>query len=96
MEALAPEIVASTTPDINLFVLQTGRLPKLGDSVPPWEYRGWLLYLVQLADSHPDLPDVGHIISARSRPVISWTNPSPGSSLRWRTSIRDERCSNSA
>jgi hypothetical protein len=56
METLAPVTAVSTAPDINLFVLQTGRLPKLGDPVPPWKYRGWLLYLVQLADSHPSLP----------------------------------------
>ena len=56
METLAPEVVVSAAPDINLFVLQTGQLPKLGDPVPPWRYRGWLLYLVQLADSHPGLP----------------------------------------
>ncbi|MBB6144313.1 hypothetical protein HNQ77_002265 [Silvibacterium bohemicum] len=56
METLAPALAVSTAPDINLFVLQTGRLPKLGDTIPPWRYRGWLLYLVQLADSHPGLP----------------------------------------
>ncbi len=43
----------STSPDINLFVMSQGRLPHLGDLVPPWQYRGWLLYMVQLADSHP-------------------------------------------
>jgi hypothetical protein len=43
-------------PDINAFVLEQGRLPRLGDSVPPWQYRGWLLYYVQLADSDRRLP----------------------------------------
>lgn len=46
----------SQSPDINAFVLQTGRLPKIGDPVVPWRYRGWLLYQVQLADLHPKLP----------------------------------------
>jgi hypothetical protein len=35
MKTLAPEPDVSTAPDINLFVLQTGWLPKLGDPVPP-------------------------------------------------------------
>ena len=43
-------------PDIDEFVLQRGRLPRLGDAIAPWQYRGWLLYCVQLADSHPSLP----------------------------------------
>ena len=47
---------ASSSPDINLFVLTTGRLPHLSDEVPPWHYRGWLLYQVQLADDHPKSP----------------------------------------
>lgn len=44
------------SPDINRFVLENGRLPRLGEAIPPWCYRGWLLYYVQLADSHPKLP----------------------------------------
>lgn len=27
-----------------------------GDPVPPWQYRGWLLYHVQICDAHPSLP----------------------------------------
>jgi hypothetical protein len=46
----------SSSPDINVFVVIHGRLPKLGDEIPPWRYRGWLLYLVQIADWHPELP----------------------------------------
>jgi hypothetical protein len=42
--------------DINLCVLENGRLPRIGDSVAPWLYRGWLLWQVQLADHHPTLP----------------------------------------
>lgn len=45
-----------STPDINAFVLKEGRLPRLGDLVAPWQYRGWLLFQVQLADPHPALP----------------------------------------
>jgi hypothetical protein len=56
MDSLARAADVSPQPDINLFVLQSGRLPKLGDPVGPWNYRGWLLYQVQLADSHPKLP----------------------------------------
>ena len=46
----------SAFPDINLFLMCEGRLPKLGDPVPPWQYRGWLLSYVQLADAHPQIP----------------------------------------
>jgi hypothetical protein len=56
MKISAPEPAPSTGADINSFVLETGRLPKLGDPIPPWAYRGWLLYHVQLADTHPGLP----------------------------------------
>lgn len=56
MESLVPLADVSQAPDINAFVLQTGRLPKIGDPVLPWQYRGWLLYQVQFADSHPKLP----------------------------------------
>jgi hypothetical protein len=54
LPGLAPE--TSSGPDINLFVLKEGRLPRLGDGVHPWLYRGWLLWQVQLADHHPMLP----------------------------------------
>lgn len=45
------EVLAS--PDITTFLLAQGRLPHLGDDVPPWRYRGWLLCIMQLADRHP-------------------------------------------
>jgi hypothetical protein len=54
LPGLSPD--TSSGPDINLFVLQEGRLPRLGDGVHPWQYRGWLLWQVQLADHHPKLP----------------------------------------
>ncbi len=56
MESLVPLAGVSDAPDINAFVLQTGRLPKIGDQIAPWQYRGWLLYQVQFADLHPMLP----------------------------------------
>lgn len=56
MEPLVLLAGVSQAPDINLFVLQNGRLPKIGDQIAPWQYRGWLLYQVQFADSHPMLP----------------------------------------
>ena len=42
------------TLDLNRFVLEHGRMPFLSDPTPPWHYRGWLLFQVQLADAHPD------------------------------------------
>lgn len=42
--------------DVNKFVLEHGRLPFLSDPIPPWHYRGWLLFQVQLADAHPQAP----------------------------------------
>ncbi len=42
--------------DVNKFVLEHGRMPFLSDPIPPWHYRGWLLFQVQLADAHPGAP----------------------------------------
>ncbi len=56
------EVLAS--PDITTFLLAQGRLPHLGDDVPPWRYRGWLLCIMQLADRHPKALDAGYITSA--------------------------------
>ena len=41
--------------DINEFVLRHGCLPRVGDEIPPWEYRGWLLWHCQLAHEHPEV-----------------------------------------
>lgn len=41
--------------DINEFVLQHGRLPRIDDEIPPWDYRGWLLWHCQLAHWHPEV-----------------------------------------
>lgn len=45
---------SATELDINRFVLQHGHMPFLSDDVPPWHYRGWLLFQVQMADQHPE------------------------------------------
>jgi hypothetical protein len=29
-------------------------MPRLGDEVPPWEYRGWLLVQIQMGHYHPE------------------------------------------
>lgn len=36
-------------PDIRLFLLIDGRMPRIGDPVPPWRFRGWLGWYVQEA-----------------------------------------------
>jgi hypothetical protein len=61
-----------SSPDLHAFVRANGRLPRIGDGVSPWRYRGWLLLHVQLADFHSELPgrwqhymrtlDVGHLL----------------------------------
>lgn len=38
--------------DVNAYVLEHGRLPRLGDDPAPWKYRGWLLWYVQMIDPH--------------------------------------------
>ena len=43
--------------DINEFVLDHGCLPRIDDEIPPWEYRGWLLWYCQLAHRHPQVVD---------------------------------------
>jgi hypothetical protein len=58
--------------DLHAFLRSNGRLPRFGDAVPPWNFRGWLLSQVQLADFHPALPgrwqhytrtiSVGHLL----------------------------------
>jgi hypothetical protein len=73
MEKQPPAADDPALQDINVFVLKNGRLPRLGDPTPPWNYRGWLLYQVQLADAHPKLPgrwihhlrtlEAGHLLS---------------------------------
>ena len=44
-------------PNIVEFFTDQGRLPRLGDIIPPWEYRGWLLWYCQLAHQHPGVGD---------------------------------------
>jgi len=70
METPDPGSDLSSAPDINIFVLETGRLPRLGDSIPPWRYRGWLVYQVQLADQHPDLHMAAPTIHRAERSIV--------------------------
>jgi hypothetical protein len=42
--------VESETLDVNQFLFVNGRLPRIDDPVPPWKYRGWMLYYVQTAE----------------------------------------------
>jgi hypothetical protein len=44
--------------DLPVFVQRQGRLPRLGDSPPPWRYRGWLLpYVRELHGLIPAVAD---------------------------------------
>jgi N-6 DNA Methylase len=48
----------TTRPDLTAFVQREGRLPRLGDTPPPWHYRGWLLpYVFQLHGLVPAVAD---------------------------------------
>lgn len=40
---------SSPPPVASAYLLEHGRLPRLGDPVPPWRYQGWLLPYVQAA-----------------------------------------------
>jgi hypothetical protein len=64
---------------------EAGRLPHLGDEVPPWAYRGWMLpYVVALHERipstgnrwgyHLDQLAAGHVNSAI--PQVSFSSPS--------------------
>ena len=46
------------SPDLTAFARREGRLPHLGDTPPPWHFRGWLLpYLIQLHELVPAVTD---------------------------------------
>src|SRR4051794_21429450 len=49
---------AVAVPCLRTFVRWHGRLPRLSDEVPPWQYRGWLLPYVILL--HEVCPAVGN------------------------------------
>ena len=85
LAARNPEI--PTEFDVNRFVLEHGRMPFLSDPIPPWRYRGWLLFQVQLADAHPGASgrwlhymrtlEAGHLLD-EPIPQINFTStPSP-------------------
>ena len=69
--------------DVNKFVLEHGRMPFLSDPTPPWHYRGWLLFQVQLADALPIAPgrwshymrtmEAGHLLD-EPIPRINFSN----------------------
>jgi N-6 DNA Methylase len=45
-------------PDLTAFIQRERRLPRLGDTPPPWHYRGWLLpYVIQLHSLVPAVAD---------------------------------------
>jgi hypothetical protein len=51
-------IPPTTASDLTTFVRREGRLPRLGDTQPPWHYRGWLLpYIIQLHERVPAVAD---------------------------------------
>ncbi len=37
------------------FINEHGRIPMIGDSKKPWQYRGWLLYYRFMLEEHPDV-----------------------------------------
>ena len=40
------------------FLAQHGRMPRVGDDIPPWHYRGWLgFYVQEIQRMHPAVPD---------------------------------------
>jgi hypothetical protein len=50
--------IAPGAPDIQRFIEDTGRYPRIGDPVQPWEYRGWALpYILDAPRVLPDIPD---------------------------------------
>lgn len=47
LDALPPE-VRQLKQHASLFLLENGRLPRIGDEIPPWRYCGWLRPYVQM------------------------------------------------
>lgn len=48
MTTVLVERTSALSADLCAFMRQEQRLPRLGDPVPPWHYRGWLLPYVML------------------------------------------------
>jgi hypothetical protein len=58
MNHMAPTDCSAQPLDLSAFAAAHGRLPRLGDALPPWRYRGWLLpYVIQL---HALIPTVAN------------------------------------
>jgi hypothetical protein len=55
-QRLKPQL--ASFPDLQVFFNKKNRLPRLGDTPPPWRYRGWLLpYVIQIHAYCPTVPD---------------------------------------
>lgn len=53
-----PSVLPTSLPDLAAFIEHQGRLPRLGDAVAPWLYRGWLLpYIILAHGCLPGFPD---------------------------------------
>lgn len=48
-----PERDKHGNPSISRFLLENGRLPFISDQIKPWNYRGWLIPYLQMAEAHP-------------------------------------------
>lgn len=59
------------------FLLREGRMPRIGDSTPPWRYKGWLRLLIQAlhayAGSQTGFPDrwgyLAQVVTSRALPA---------------------------
>lgn len=65
--AAARPLPLPSTPDIQEFIREHGRYPRLGDPVAPWEYRGWALpYVIDAPQYFPEIPDRwGYLLATR-------------------------------
>lgn len=81
--------------DIRLFMAIYGRLPHLGDPIPPWHFRGWLGAYVQALHEHPgvDFPDrwgyLARVHAAWDPAAEAGLDPGPIPQVRF--GRRDER-----
>jgi hypothetical protein len=83
MTKLAIPLPHAPLPDLGVLLNQQHRLPRLGDAVAPWHFRGWLLpYVIQLHDLLPSVArrwsyhlrtlEAGHLLD-EPIPQISFT-----------------------
>lgn len=58
LERTCPTETVVGEPDISEFLLTNRRLPRIGDAIPPWRFRSWLLQYVILGHAgHPQCVD---------------------------------------